>query len=53
MKRIAESVLTVGMIFCGASIDGAAEKPESFAVYLAVFAVTMAAALVLAHGRHA
>lgn len=51
MKTLAGGVLTIGMIFCGASIDGAVEKPESFAVYLTVFAVTMAAAWVIAHGR--
>lgn len=52
MKRIAESALTIGMIFCGSAIDGAVEKPVSFAIYLIMFGVTMAAAWVLANGRH-
>lgn len=53
MKTLAGCALTIGMIFCGSAIDGAVEKPESFAVYLIMFGVTMAAAWVIAHGRHA
>lgn len=52
MKRIAESALTIGMIFCGSAIDGAVEKPASFGIFVLIFGATMAAAWVLAHGRH-
>lgn len=52
MKRIAESALTIGMIFCGSAIDGAVETPINFGIYLLIFGATMAAAWVLANGRH-
>ncbi len=52
IKKIAGCVLTTGMIFCGSAIDGAVEKPSSFAVYLLIFGATMSAAWVLANGRH-
>ncbi len=53
MRKLMESILVVGMLFCGSAIDGAVEKPESFAVYVLMFGVTMAAAWAIAHERHA
>lgn len=52
MKTLAGCVLTIGMIFCGSAIDGAVEKPSSFGIFVMIFGATMAAAWVLAHGRH-
>lgn len=52
MKTIAGCALTIGMIFCGSAIDSAVETPMSFGIYLLIFGATMAAAWVLAHGRH-
>ena len=52
MKTIAGCALTIGMIFCGSAIDGAVEKPSSFGIFVLIFGATMAAAWVLAHGRH-
>lgn len=52
IKKIAECVLTTGMIFCGSAIDSAVETPMNFGIYILIFGVTMAAAWVLAHGRH-
>lgn len=52
IKKISECVLTTGMIFCGSAIDGAVEKPTSFGIFVLIFGATMAAAWVLAHGRH-
>lgn len=40
------------MIFCGSAIDSAVETPTNFGIYLLIFGATMAAAWVLANGRH-
>lgn len=52
MKTLAGCALTIGMIFCGSAIDSAVETPMNFGIYLLIFGATMAAAWVLAHGRH-
>ena len=52
LTKIAECVLTTGMIFCGSAIESAVETPMNFGIYLLIFGATMSAAWVLAHGRH-
>ena len=52
MKKLMESILVIGMLFCGSAIDGAVEKPASFGIFVLIFGATMAAAWVLANGRH-
>ena len=52
MKKLMESILVIGMLFCGSAIDGAVEKPASFGIFVLIFGATMAAAWVMANGRH-
>ena len=52
MKKLMDSILGIGMLFCGSAIDGAVEKPASFGIFVLIFGATMAAAWVLANGRH-